>query len=131
MTDTDSRKKLINSTVSQSVPQNAVLLTKLISKVFLGDIIESARRVQGEWIEANNEPQCDLPLPPLPPGAEPPERKRDEPRGPLRPEHLQEALRRYKASGEGSSVGMLGLWHSQQSSGVERFSTRNSRRLFR
>ncbi|SPN98960.1 related to transcription initiation factor IID beta chain [Cephalotrichum gorgonifer] len=124
-------RRLINTTVSQSVPQNAVLLTKLIAKVFLGDIIEGARRVQGEWIEATGESQCDLPTPPLAPGVEPPERKSDQPRGPLRPEHLQEAVRRYKASGEGASVGMLGLWNAQQGSGVERFSTKNSRRIFR
>lgn len=40
-------------------------------------------------------------------------------------------MRRYRASGEGASVGMLGLWHAQQGSGAERFAARNSRRIFR
>ncbi|CAI4210275.1 unnamed protein product [Parascedosporium putredinis] len=106
-------RRIINATVSQSVPQNAVLVTKLIAKIYIGDIIEIARQVQE-----------DGDLPPRAPcpattGA------------PLRPEHLQEALRRYKAAGEGGHVGQLGLWHNQQNTGAERYSTRNSRKIFK
>lgn len=122
--------------MSQSVPQNAVLVTKLIAKIYIGDIIEIARQVQEEWMEANSEPQGELPTPPpsndesgdLPPPRTMP---RDDWRAPLRPEHLQEALRRYKAAGEGGHVGQLSLWHNQQNTGAERYSTRNSRKIFK
>lgn len=51
--------------------------------------------------------------------------------GPLRPEHLREALKRYKLAGESRGVGVQQLWHAQHGSGVERFSTRTGKRLFR
>ncbi len=53
-------------------------------------------------------------------------------RGPLRPEHLREALRRYKLAYEGGCVGLHDPWHQQQQSGVERFGIRTrGRRLFK
>ncbi|KAK3402535.1 hTAFII28-like protein conserved region-domain-containing protein [Sordaria brevicollis] len=60
------------------------------------------------------------------------EKERDDRRGPLRPEHLREALRRYKMSFEGGGVGMQLIWHQQQQNGVDRFPTRTGgRRIFR
>lgn len=60
------------------------------------------------------------------------EKERDDHRGPLRPEHLREALRRYKMGFEGGGVGMQLIWHQQQQNGVDRFPTRTGgRRIFR
>jgi transcription initiation factor TFIID subunit 11 len=109
---------------------------KAVAKLFAGEIIEAARNVQGEWI-VTGEKQTDLPTPPpstyeeaeieADAGAEGPEVKR----GPMRPDHLREAWRRYKLSGESRGVGVRQLWHAQQGSGVERFSTRTRKRLFK
>ena len=122
--------------------ENVVIGMRAVAKVFIGDIIESARRVQGEWIEATDEKQTDLPTPP--PSADPTsnadgeaeaqekEPEKDDRRGPLRPEHLREAVRRYRKTQEGGGVGMQWVWHQQQQSGVERFPTRTGgRRIFR
>lgn len=116
---------------------------RAVSKVFIGDIIETARRVQGEWIAAG-EKQTDLPTPPASVDASPnvnaeteaprkgKEAESEDGRGPLRPEHLREALRRYRKSQEGGGVGMQLIWHQQQQNGVERFPTRTGgRRIFR
>ncbi|KAB5545545.1 hTAFII28-like protein conserved region-domain-containing protein [Coniochaeta sp. 2T2.1] len=148
-------RKLVNATVSQSVPENVVLTVRTAAKVFLGDIIESARRIQGEWMDNLDEKQVDDGL--LTPEATP--GKEQEPtgtdgaaataaaaaaedddeavrkwhrRGPLRPDHLREALRRYKLAQEGGAVGLHDPWHQQQQSGVERFGTRRpGKRLFK
>lgn len=123
----------MNATVSQSVPQMVSTAVKAVAKLFAGEIIEAARNVQGEWITAG-EKQADLPT--SPPSAndvgvdgepEEPEVKR----GPLRPDHLREAWRRYKICGESRGVGVQQLWHAQQGSGVERFSTRTRKRLLK
>lgn len=120
-----------------------------VAKVFLGDIIESSRKVQSEWVTKGNEPQAE-------PGIEYPEwpyaeeehwgtgpdgrtksthpkvKPKEVPKGPLRPDHVREAWRRHKKSSESGNVGGLGLWHKQQSSGVERFGVRTGgRRLFK
>jgi transcription initiation factor TFIID subunit 11 len=42
-------KTLVNQTLSQSVPQNVVLVVQAYSKMFAGLLIESARDVQAEW----------------------------------------------------------------------------------
>lgn len=115
-----------------------------MSKVFIGDIIETARRVQSEWIATTGEKQTDLPTPPTPVEASPnangeidatgkdKEAEGEDRRGPMRPEHLREALRRYRKSQEGGGVGMQLIWHQQQQNGVERFPTRTGgRRIFR
>lgn len=135
----------MNATVSQSVTEPVILGVRSVSKVFIGDIIEGARRVQAEWAEKLDEKQSDLPTPEPSPttspgmgGTEPTEG--DKPTatngqvryGPLRPDHLREAMRRYKLSMEGGSVGMHALWHQQQQNGVERFGIRTKgRRLFK
>jgi len=116
---------------------------RAVAKVFIGDIIESARRVQGEWIEKLDEKQTDLPTPPAaaaPTAAgeadaqtrETRDSEIDDRRGPLRPEHLREAVRRYRKGFEGGGVGMQWVYHQQQQGGVERFPTRTGgRRIFR
>lgn len=130
---------------------------RTIAKLYIGDMIEYARKIQGEWIEKLDDQQVNpselnqsfLPL--LTPEASPPDdamavdggdtsesnkAKWDlvnrERRGPLRPDHLREAVRRHKISQEGGAVGLHDPWHQQQQSGVERFGSRTpGRRLFK
>jgi transcription initiation factor TFIID subunit 11 len=106
---------------------------KAVAKLFAGEIIESARNVQAEWIMAG-EKQTELPTPPPSTdeaGAEAESEDVDLKRGPMRPDHLREAWRRYRVSGESYGVGVQQLWHAQQASGAERFATRTGRRLFK
>ncbi|KAL2754781.1 hypothetical protein ACRALDRAFT_1077041 [Sodiomyces alcalophilus JCM 7366] len=129
-------KRVVNATVSQSVPPTVTLAMKSVAKYFLGDIIEKAVEVQYEWMHTTGEKQSDEPFPPQ-------ETDKDvkgdvnrlsekDKRGPLRPDHLREAWRRYKAAAEGGFVGTQGLWHEQQNDGVERFPVRTGgRRIFR
>ncbi|KAL2159051.1 hypothetical protein VTH06DRAFT_2810 [Thermothelomyces fergusii] len=142
-----SVRRLVNATISQSVAENVVIGMRAVAKVFIGDIIESARRVQGEWIEKLGEKQTDLPTPPptaaptpTADGGETDDAQKvetkdpevDDRRGPLRPEHLREAVRRYRKGFEGGGVGMQWIFHQQQQGGVERFPTRTGgRRIFR
>jgi transcription initiation factor TFIID subunit 11 len=131
----------VNATISQSVAENVVIGMRAVAKVFIGDIIESARRVQGEWIEKLDEKQTDLPSPPAAGDAhnadgkavtQAKDQKAEDRRGPLRPEHLREAVRRYRKGFEGGGVGMQWVYHQQQQGGVERFPTRTGgRRIFR
>jgi transcription initiation factor TFIID subunit 11 len=108
---------------------------KAVAKLFAGEILEEARKLQGEWIEAG-EKQSDLPTPP--PSADDNDADASNTstdvqvkRGPLRPDHLREAWRRYRVSGESCGVGVQQLWHAQQGTGVERFSTRTGKQLFK
>lgn len=103
---------------------------KAVAKLFAGEIIEAARNAQGEWIAAG-EKQSELPTPPPSTNEADEEEDIDLKRGPLRPDHLREAWRRYKMSGESRGVGVQQLWHAQQGSGVERFSTRTRKKLFK
>ncbi|KAK2033023.1 histone-fold-containing protein [Colletotrichum zoysiae] len=125
-------KRVVNATVSQSVPPNVALAVKSVSKLFIGELIERARDVQGEWIKATGEKQSEAPTPPPKDEASQTQAAKEDRRGPLRPDHLREAWRRYKMSGDGGWVGIQGLWHEQQQSGVERFPVRTGgRRVFR
>ncbi|QUC22732.1 uncharacterized protein UV8b_06973 [Ustilaginoidea virens] len=139
-------KRVVNATVSQSVPQMVSTAVKAVAKLFAGEMIEAARNVQGEWILAG-EKQADLPTPPPSTddavgdgdGDESQQQQQQQQqqqrpelkRGPLRPDHLREAWRRYKMSGESRGVGVQQLWQAQQGSGVERFSTKTRKRLFK
>lgn len=141
--------QIVNAAVSQSVPANVYKAMQSVAKVFVGDIIEESCRVRSEWVAKTNEPQAEEGVnnPPWPyegeehwEGAEegrprathPKAKPKEPPRGALRPGHVREAWRRYKTSAEGGNVGSLGLWHAQQSSGVERFGVRTGgRRLFK
>lgn len=109
---------------------------KSVAKYFIGELIEQALDVQTEWVHSTGEKQAEIPFP---------ERVTDrevrgdvnrlseeDKRGPLRPDHLREAWRRYKTNGEGGWVGTQALWHEQQSDGVERFPVRTGgKRIFR
>jgi transcription initiation factor TFIID subunit 11 len=88
-------------------------------------MVEGARRVQTQWLESDEEAKALLPTPPA-------DDDEKEMRGPLLPDHLREAYRRQKVSGENSLAGQMGLWQLQQSSGVERFGPRaGGKRLFK
>ncbi|KYK61698.1 transcription initiation factor TFIID subunit 11 [Drechmeria coniospora] len=121
-------KRVVNATVSQSVPQMVSTAVKAVAKLFAGEIIESARRVQGEWMAAG-ETQAEVAT--EPPSVDEEGTEREMKRGPLRPDHLREAWKRYRASGASRGVGMQQMWHAQQGDGVERFSTRTGKRLFK
>ncbi|KAM7185253.1 hTAFII28-like protein conserved region domain containing protein [Naviculisporaceae sp. PSN 640] len=142
-------RRVINQTISQSVSENVVLGTRSIAKLYLGAIIESARKIQLEWIAKTGEKQTDLPTPPPEKSISPADNQpttngqisalaanggpptQEEP-GPLRPEHLREALRRHKLAYEAGGVGLTQGWYFQQQGGVERFPSRTGgRRIFR
>lgn len=136
--------QIVNATVSQSVPANVTKAMQSVAKVFVGDLIETARKVQIEWVAKTDEPQVE-------PGVKAPIWPYDEdehvdrtrsihpkakpkapPLGALRPDHVREAWRRNKTGAEGGNVGALRLWHSQQQSGVERFGVKTKgRSLFK
>lgn len=103
---------------------------KAVAKLFAGEIIEQARSVQSEWIHAG-ESQSEMPTPPASTIDIDSEDKPDVKRGPLRPDHLREAWRRYKVAGDSQGVGVQQLWHAQQGTGVERFSSRTRKRMFK
>ena len=123
-------KRIVNQTVSQSVTANPLQAVQWVGKVFVGEIVELAREVQGEWAVrwevAKEEEEAERrererkretedieeskrvtttptikPTEDLYAGANPH-------RGGLLPDHLREALRRYKAAGEGGGVGFGG-----------------------
>ncbi|KAH0111021.1 histone-fold-containing protein, partial [Aureobasidium melanogenum] len=122
-------RRLANQTLSQSVPASVVTTINSYTKVFVGEIVDRAREVQKEWLAASET---------LPTGdkneeafgkdgeGEPKVRERD--RGPLLPDHLREALRRYKHDRSGGTVGFTGI----SLEGRESAAVRNGgRRLFR
>jgi transcription initiation factor TFIID subunit 11 len=45
-------RRLVNATLSQSVPQNVVTVVMAYTKMFAGMLIESAKEVQDEWLAA-------------------------------------------------------------------------------
>lgn len=171
-----SVRKIVNQTLSQSVPPNVVTTISGYTKVFIGELIERARTVQEEWAEIhdravreamaadanakaaaktttangnlNPNTQTTTPLPangptikqedqgpsPSPSTVQPPHVSAlpspvpaptpaaapaptppsstfppNPHRGQLLPQHLREALRRYKRAGDGGSVGFSGL----------------------
>ncbi|EHL01944.1 putative Transcription initiation factor TFIID subunit 11 [Glarea lozoyensis 74030] len=115
-------RRIINQTLSQSVGAPIILAVKTIAKMFAGELIEDARRIQTQWIIANGDDQVGEFLSPPAKDAVKPEKETR--RGPLLPDHLREAIRRYRLRREGGSVAQLGLFHVQRQSGVERFGLR-------
>ncbi len=61
-------KKIANQALGHSITPNVAIAIGGFSKIFVGELVERARRVQAQWSES----------------------------GPLTPEHLREAYRRYK-----------------------------------
>lgn len=100
-----------------------------VCKMFLGDMVEEARRVQEEWVRMGEEQPDLLNEADLAVSDESKYRRQ----APLRPDHLQEAYRRWKVSAEsGGTLGSLLVWHQQTHNGIERFAARaGGRRIFR
>ncbi|KAK3707626.1 hypothetical protein LTR37_011974 [Vermiconidia calcicola] len=48
-------RRLVNQTLSQSVPQNVVTVVSSYTKMFAGMLIEEAREVQAEWLAVERE----------------------------------------------------------------------------
>jgi transcription initiation factor TFIID subunit 11 len=99
-------RRLINYSLSQSVAPALVTAASGCTKIFVVDLIERALKVQIEWQAAS----ARLPTgEPLSNNAELAERTRPVDRGPLRPDHLREALRRYRKERIGESAGVMGV----------------------
>ena len=163
-------RRLVNQTLSQSVPQNVVIAVTSYSKAFTGELIDRALTVRDEWAAARTRlPNTEHPNQLLArgltdayaykEGAKPKndhirdsglyynQVKKNEPyfvdvlketslqdrlkecdKGPLTPDHLREALRRYKRDRDGGGAGFAGL----SLEGPERTMARTGgRRLFR
>ncbi|PVH97574.1 hypothetical protein DM02DRAFT_616449 [Periconia macrospinosa] len=144
-------RRLVNQTLSQSVPGPVVIAVTSYSKAFIGELIDRALTVRDEWAAA----RTHLPNPNLPPqllnrgltdafahkpDAKPmpnhivesglyknqvdpkegywvevpketslQDRLKECDKGPLTPDHLREALRRYKRDRDGGGAGFAGL----------------------
>ncbi|KAH8664502.1 hTAFII28-like protein conserved region-domain-containing protein [Xylariales sp. PMI_506] len=124
-------RKYINSVTSQSVQPTIPQSMQVVCKLFVGDMVEEARRVQQEWAEAG-EKQTDLPDE-MEASSDLAEDSKWRRQAPLRPEHLAEAYRRWKRSAIGGGTGgSLMAWNQQTRNGTERFAPRvGGKRLFR
>ena len=122
--------------MSQSVPPSVITTINGFTKVFIGTLIEEARKVQSQFAKAEK----SLPSPPpsdqtgsrpqISIDTDPSASKKPEYLGPLLPDHLREALRRYKKNGEGGGAGVEGtsLGLGLSGSGAMRL---GGKRLFR
>lgn len=137
--NTSTVKRLVNSIVSQSVTSAPLQAIKIYGKWFVGEIVERARGVQSEWATAYDETRrvekeqrrrellvleevrkagnlSELDLRANAAAIDKLKKQVDEyipnpHRAGLLPDHLREALRRYKAEGEGGGVGFQGMSH--------------------
>ncbi len=132
-------KRLVNSIVSQSVTQTPLIAVQIYGKWFVGELVERAREVQLGCSKAYEETRseerarrekelADLEEKQRQGNTTDPQSRlisRDIDRlrkevkdyipnphkGGLLPDHLREALRRYKNDGEGGGVGFQGMSH--------------------
>ncbi|RKF61891.1 putative transcription initiation factor tfiid subunit 11 [Erysiphe neolycopersici] len=121
---------IVNQTLSQSAPQQVILAVRSVAKVFAGDMIERARKVQTEWLEISGE-NPGFSFIKTEDNSILDQKGKEKRRGPLMPDHLREAYRRHLLT-DTALVGQLGLWQLQQQSGVERFGARiGGKQLFK
>ena len=155
--------QIVNQTLSQSVPPTVITSINGFAKVFLGTLIERAREIQAQQVEAA---ERSLPTPPhnadsrpssaatevvlvrtegdrpgeallLPDSPftndlrkEAPLRAKDNELGPLLPDHVREAFRRFRRDGEGGGAGVEGRSVGLAQAGA-RATRLKGRRLFR
>ena len=123
--------QITNQTLSQSVTAPIITTINGYTKVFIGELLERARDVQLQWLAATPTLPTGEPNPAYQVLSSPSStgsRVEERDRGPLTPDHLREALRRYKKDREGGSAGFQGA--SMQ--GKERVAARTGgKRLFR
>lgn len=114
--------QLVNQTLSQSAPANVILAVKSVAKIFAGEIIERARKIQTQALDAAGQLEIEVPAEGEDAEAGQKIKAIETRRGPLTADHLREALRRYKKERDGNGVGLTGFWQlQQQHSGIERF----------
>jgi transcription initiation factor TFIID subunit 11 len=117
-------RKIVNQTLSQSVPPSVITTINGFTKVFVGNLVERAREVQ----QQENHATQSLPTPPRTQetmtevntsmsstqqstqasSGDQHTRFKDGYIGPLLPDHIREAYRRYRKDGEGGGAGVSG-----------------------
>lgn len=53
-------RRLVNQTLSQSVPVPVILAVKSVAKLYAGELIERARKVQSEWLILSGDDQAAI-----------------------------------------------------------------------
>lgn len=108
-------RRLVNQTLSQSVPNTIVQTVRGYTKTFLAELIDTALDVQQEWLaSAYTRPErvTDGIVPETEDVGDDETLKQrisKEFRGPLTPDMLREALRRYKRDAVGGATGFMGF----------------------
>ncbi|KAI9720319.1 MAG: hypothetical protein M1828_005703 [Chrysothrix sp. TS-e1954] len=100
-------RKITNQTLSQSVPASIVTTINGYTKLFIGELLERALDVQTEWLAAAPQLPTGEVKVPADDGSTIKVEEMD--RGPLLPDHLREAWRRYKKDRDGGGAGYQGL----------------------
>lgn len=98
--------KLINYTLSQSIPNSVQVATSAALRVFISSLVDTACQIRKENVLASGKTPLGETLPDDMPAAE---RTKPEYLGPLTPDHLREALRRYKKERDGGLPGHMGM----------------------
>jgi transcription initiation factor TFIID subunit 11 len=147
-------RKLVNQTLSQSVPQPVIIAVTSYAKSFIGDLangalppavlMQSLQRPSAHIKDERNRPtnqditsagmylnqvdRTDTLWKEIQEDASLQERLKQSNKGPLTPAHLREALRRYKRDRDGGGAGFAGM----SLEGVEKTMARTGgKRLFR
>lgn len=129
-------RKIVNQTLSQSVPKTVIQAVSAYSKLFIGELIEKAIEIQRQNALAGKsyptpDPQVKKePDEPAVQDGEPEKEAKEEPIGPLLPDNLREALRRMKRDGDYGGAGFEGASLDMGTLGA-RSAALGGRRLFR
>jgi transcription initiation factor TFIID subunit 11 len=124
----ETLRKITNQTLSQSVPPSVVTTINGFTKVFIGTLIERARDVQrenamsdrsmstrlassGQLTQSSSRTAADSSQGIVPMTQDRPSSSQDDFSylGPLLPDDIREAYRRYRRNGEGGSAGSSGI----------------------
>jgi len=117
-TSNQRKQQITNATLSQSVPPSVITTINGYTKIFIGEIIEKARQIQAQYTlaESLSPPSSSPDPPPTTSNGTTSAHSQPQPHsttvkeaGPLLPDHLREALRRYRRDGEGGGAGLAGL----------------------